>query len=134
MGQFHFSLRRRQRLLEPSPVERYAVGRFGPFEAPAVIQTTGIHRVEAELIQQPDDLIPGTGIVRRNGERAAVGGAAGAAILQQILGQNRVEYLDHLGPHQMLGEQSAGGDTANRQRTAKLRRFIEAVLVRFGRG
>jgi hypothetical protein len=109
MGQFHLPLCRSQRLLEAGLVKRSAIGRLGPFEAPAVIQIAGIHCVETELIEQLDDLLRGLRIIRCDGQRAAVDGAAGAAVLQQVLGQDRVEHLDHPRPGQMFGEQAAGG-------------------------
>src|ERR1700761_7944701 len=80
-----------------------------PLDAPAVRQRPGIDHVEADLVDESSDPLPGLGVIAGDHQGAPSRRIGGQALRPEVLPEDVVEGLHHVRLRQVLLQQAAGG-------------------------
>jgi hypothetical protein len=95
-----------QRLSQPLGIQVRRVARRSGLLAPGLIEASGVDRIEAQFVDQPHHRRLLVGIVAGHRERDPALASGGLAELQQVLGLDVVERLDHRIP-ELVGHPAA---------------------------
>ena len=92
-----------------------AVGRGARLLAPALGDRSRVDGVVADRVEESGHRRLGLRVVARDGQGGAVGGAVRAGQRAQVLEEDVVEHLHHVGVRQVALQQPAAGDRADLQ-------------------